>query len=89
MKRAVKKFAGYLIFVGYLSLAGILYMYISMPETSSGPLCGGHHQVLNVPPREEYRTPPILLRPVDEFYQPQPQESDGSGSSKMPRIAHC
>jgi hypothetical protein len=87
----MKKFAGYLIFSAYLSLAGILYLYISKPATSSGPhiLCGGHNQNAYVSPRDGNLTLEIILRPKDEQYKAHRETSDQNGSRNSPRIIYC
>jgi hypothetical protein len=87
----MKKFAGYLIFSGYLSLTGILCLYISKPAISSGPavLCGGNHQNAYVSPRDGNLTREIILRPKDELYKPHRETSDQNGSRNSPRVIYC
>jgi hypothetical protein len=87
----MKKFAGYLVFAAYLSLAGILCLYISTPATSSGPyiLCGGDHQNLHVSPRDGDLNEWTIPRAVDEPYKLHPEVSNENGSSNSPRFVYC
>ena len=85
----MKKFAGYLTFVAYLSLVAVLYLYLNMPASDTQIVCGGHLENAFLPPPDKNLKPPIPPRPVDVLYKSHPEESDGGGSSRSVRIAYC